>query len=299
MSEASPYRTALPIAEASDLRRSWWQLGSSLATTLVVAGFAIVLFREVAQSWVGDGVAGVVALGALLSATTIGTGRVAACPRCGHGLAIDRAATGHVCAGCGTALVRDRAQLIAAGDEHIAERPCYGAPATAASLPAGCSVCGADEVRRASVKLGTTTALVPYCAAHDGGVDYSKDSPAAMFWWRSLAYARACAGRDQVRGRADTRATPRQERGSALGIAIALVAVAAGTYYGLGALEDSGYQVTGGNARGFLVWLVITLVGRAWLAAIFAAIAAVFFGQFASTFRPPLGARDPRATKAR
>lgn len=289
---STPYRNAEIRPESTPLRLSWWSLVTSVLVTAFTAALAYVLFRYVAKGWVGYTVAGLVAVIAALFARGIGAGKVGTCPRCGTEVEVGASGPhGYPCPSCETYLDVDRGQLIVTPSTRVANRPRFAVEAAGElALPDCCCVCSAPTTKRVSTRVGRGTFDVPYCAQHSHGLVGDSSSGTVLF--RSYPYALRVAEASQGRIVARKPRHSGDTRWIAFGATLLMGGLAAGTYWGLAALDRSGYEIVPASLKGLVLWLVLKLLGRLWVTAIFATLAATFFGVFVGSFkRRPASAR--------
>lgn len=285
---AEPYRSAEIRPEATPLRRSKWAFATALLFSLTLGAVAYVAFRYVAAGWIGDAVAGAIALVALLSLRDIGAGRIAACPRCATPVEV-RDGAGYLCPSCKAFLEVDRTQLLASKDDAVAARPVFGVEgATTLLLPDCCCVCMGPTTRRVSTKAGAASLSVPYCAEHDKGVGIRTRA----ITFRSLPYAhRTSEMSDSTLVGRNPVSDAKTDRWLMFGIGLLMTGGAAATYFWLSGLERSGYVIVPVSPKGILAWIVIKLLGWGWLALGLMALAIMCFGMFLGSFKPVRKAR--------
>jgi hypothetical protein len=285
---AEPYRSAEIRPEATPLRRSKWAFATTLLFSLTAGAVAYVAFRYVAAGWIGDAVAGAIALVALLSLRDIGRGRIGACPRCATPVEV-RDGAGYLCPGCKTFLEVDRSQLLASKDDAVAAQPMFGVEGgSSLVLPDCCCVCMGPTTRRISTKAGAASLSVPYCAEHERGVG----ARTRVMTFRSLPFARMVSevSNAPLVGRNDA-SDAKGDRWLMFGIGLLMTGGAAATYFWLSGLERSGYEIVPASPKGILVWIAIKLLGWGWLALGLMAIAISCFGMFIGSFKPARKAR--------
>jgi hypothetical protein len=291
-----PYRDAAPAPPAAPLRRSWWSAAMDVLGGLTMLAFAAVLFRYVAEGWIGYGITGFLALVALSFLSGALDTRIGGCPRCALPMRV-KGKRPHLCRDCQTFVAMDRDQLVRVPEDQVSDRHDFGVVGTLGTTtwPERCGVCDAPATRHVAETLGSTTHQVPCCDAHGPAVIAGKNGHAkGALWFRSLAYAIRFRDANQTRFEGLEAPPTDADRGwshAALFGSAALAALAAGTYYGLKHLEDDGYEIVPGNLKGLIVWLVIKVLGKKWLAALFAGFALVAFGEFIGGFRPRLRPR--------
>lgn len=279
-----PYRSAEIRPESTPLRRSKWALVSALAFSVALSAAAYIAFRYVAAGWIGYAVAGVVALVAVASLSDIGKGRVGACPRCDTPVEVRGASAGYVCPSCKTYLEIDRDQLLASREDTVAAKPVFGVQGgILIRLPDCCCVCLAPAVRRLPTTATVGAIEVPYCAEHDEGLSVRPH----VLRFRSLAYAQRTAQDNAAElAGVNTPRDPKSERATGLAMGFVMTGLTALTYFGLRALESSNYVIVPASLKGIVLWLLITLVGWAWLTLGLGALAVFSFGMFLGSYRP-------------
>ncbi|HEY5950975.1 MAG TPA: hypothetical protein VIV40_36030 [Kofleriaceae bacterium] len=289
---ATPYRSARARPESTPLRLSWWGFAMSVLAAGVTGTLAYVLFRYVAGGWVGYGVAGFVALAAVLFAREIGRDKLGNCPRCDAPIEIGIVPDGYQCPSCKTFLASDRGALIVAPKGRVAKYCRFGVHYDGELvLPDCCCVCTRPATRRIPIVLGTAKLDVPYCAEHEGGTVVDPKRHSVRF--RSLDYATlVCeANHGQLEGVNKVDKRSRDGRWLGFGLGILMSGGAALAYWGLAALERDGYEIVPGNLKGLVLWLCLRLLGRLWITAILATLAIGFFSMFIASFKPRLDTR--------
>ena len=284
---ATPYRSTEARPESTTLRLSWWALAMSVLLVGFTGTLAYALFRYVAAGWIGYAIAALVALLAVMFARELGRGRLGDCPRCGTLIEVGLAPHGYQCPSCKTFLDTDRGQLIVTPKGRVSKLFRFGVEYDGELvLPDCCCVCTAATARRVPTVIGRETVDVPYCAEHSRGILAKPNRRAVSF--RSFDYAiRVCEanhGRLEGPNKIDDRG--RDGRWLGFGLGLLLAGGAAATYWGLAALDRGGYEIVPGSLKGLVLWLCLKLVGRLWVTAILATLAAGFFSMFIGSFRP-------------
>jgi hypothetical protein len=258
--------------------------------TLLAAGYlgalAYVLFRYVAGGWIGYAIAGAVALAALIYARSIVSAKIGRCPRCDTPIEVDEVRDGYQCASCKTFLEHDRGQLLKTPPDRIATacrfRVEYDLQLV---LPDVCCVCCAPATQRVPTKIRERVVDVPFCAEHTRGIAIDPKHYAVQF--RSLDYATrvAEASGGQLVG-LSRHGSDKSDRWLGFFLGLVMAGGAAGVYYGLAALEEDGYEIVPTGPKGLVLWICLKLLGRLWVTAILASLAAAFFGSFIASFKP-------------
>ena len=283
---SDPYRSAEVRPESTPLRVSWW----SFATRLLLAGytgaFAYVLFRYVANGWFGYAIAGLVGLAALAFANEIAAAKLGDCPRCKTRIEVDVQRDGYQCPSCKTFLERDRGRLLPSPTNRVSKLMRFGVEyQRELVLPDCCCVCTAPATRHVATQVDGNVLEVPYCADHSRGIAQRPGNRHVLF--RSLDYATrvAEASGGQLAGPPMPRSDP-SSRWLGFGLGLLMAGGAAGVYYGLAALESSGYVIVPTGLKGLVLWLCLKLFGRLWVTAFLATLAAGFFSMFLGSFKP-------------
>ena len=288
----SPYRSADIRPDATPLVRSWWSLAMSVLFTLGLGAFAYIILRYVAGGWIGYAIGGLVGFLALVSAREIGGGKLGYCPKCDAPIETHGPREGYLCPKCTTFLEVDRNQLVASPSDRVAALCRFGVQYDGELvLPDRCCVCLEPATRHMPIRILDKPVDLPYCAKHDRGAIARSRSRNIMF--RSFAYATLV--RDATKGRfvgAAPAPASAGERWFGFWAGVILSSLAAGTYWGLAAMDRAGVEIVPTSIRGFFVWLVIKLLGRLWVTTVLAGLGAVFFGLFLSSFKPQRAKRD-------
>jgi hypothetical protein len=279
---ATPYRSADVRPESTPVRMSWWSFATTLVLVLMAGTLAYLVFRYVAQGWIGYGVGGLIALFALATLREVPAGKLADCPRCGALVELGLQREGYLCRSCTTFLEVDRGRMLASRDDQIANRAVFGVWSVE-QLPDRCCICLAPTVRRDKTQIGTSVLDVPYCAEHSRGVGANR----FHVYFRSLAYAKLASelNHEELLG---TGKQEERESSRWLGASLGLVMAggAAATYWGLAALDESNYAIVPASPKGLVMWILIKLLGRLWITTILAVLAAGFFSLFIGSFKP-------------
>jgi hypothetical protein len=273
---------------------SWWDFSSTLALSAVMGAMSYVLFRYVADGWLGFAVAGLVgliAIGVLRAATDEKLGD---CPRCGARVETKGTVISCLCPACKTFLEIDRGQLVASHSDRVADTLAFGVQLRfGMELPDCCCVCLGPTARRDRLVISAQTLTVPYCAEHAQAAGPHKHQPVTVYF-RSLAYATRVSETNGVTlvGLNTRKVDVRAPRWVGLFFGLGMSAAAALTYYGLSWFEDSDYVIVPASLKGLALWLAIKLLGKKWLAAGLATVALIGFGTFIASFKP-----KPRPSK--
>ena len=292
---ATPYRSTDVRPDSTPLRLSWSALALSLFGAAFTTGLAYALFRYVAGGWVGYSIASLVALMAALFAREIGSGKLGDCPRCGTQIEVGLPPHGYQCPSCKTMLDTDRGQLIVTPKSRVSKLSRFVVSYDGELvLPDCCCVCTGPTTRRIPTPIGKASIDVPYCAEHSRGVLVDPKRRAVSF--RSFDYATRVCEASNGRLEGANKPPARREgdkidkhaadsRWLGLGLAVLFAGGAALTYWGLAALDRANIEIVPTGLKGLVLWLCLKVLGRLWVTAILATLAAGFFGMFLRSFK--------------